>query len=92
MTARPTPEVREVFDYDAELVRYHARLMAALDIEPYARVLDVGCGAGQTTRAVARTAYAGDALGVDISAAMVARARQLSTAEGMTNVGFECGD
>ncbi|WP_246222405.1 class I SAM-dependent methyltransferase [Phytoactinopolyspora limicola] len=81
-----------MFDYDAELVRYHARLMGAVDIKPDARVLDVGCGTGQTTRAAARAAYAGDVIGVDVSTAMVARARRLSTDEGLTNVAFECGD
>ena len=81
-----------MFDYDAELSRYHARLLAAVDIEPDARVLDIGCGTGQTTRASARAATAGDALGIDISAPMLEHARRVSDLEGVTNVVFECGD
>jgi len=81
-----------MFDYDAELSRYHANLLAAVDIEPDARVLDVGCGTGQTTRAAARAASTGEALGIDISAPMLERARRVSDVEGITNVTFECGD
>jgi SAM-dependent methyltransferase len=80
------------FDYDAELRRYHVRLLAAADIAPDAHVLDIGCGAGQTTRAAARTAYAGDAFGVDISAPLLARARQLTDDDGIVNARFEVGD
>ncbi|MCW2756708.1 MAG: methyltransferase [Nocardioidaceae bacterium] len=80
------------FDYDAELRRYHARLLQAADIDQDARVLDVGCGAGQTTRAAGRTAASGQALGIDISAPMLARARRLTDVEGLSNVVFECGD
>ena len=80
------------FDYDAELRRYHARLWAALDIGAGDRILDVGCGTGQTTRAAARAAPRGEALGVDISQPMLDRARELSAEEGLDNVRFECGD
>jgi len=81
-----------MFDYDAELRRYHARLLEAVDIDPDARVLDIGCGTGQTTRAAARAASGGDALGVDISAPMLERARRLTNLEGLANARFECGD
>jgi SAM-dependent methyltransferase len=39
------------------------------------RVLDVGCGTGGTTVAVARRLGAGSATGIDISEAMIAAAR-----------------
>jgi ubiquinone/menaquinone biosynthesis C-methylase UbiE len=55
-------------------------------------VLDVGCGSGQTTREVARMARAGSALGVDISGAAIARARELAEAQGVSNVAFEVAD
>ena len=71
---------------------YHARLLEAVDIDPDARVLDIGCGTGQTTRAAARAASGGDALGVDISAPMLERARRLTNLEGLANARFECGD
>src|ERR1700686_2068133 len=45
------------------------------------RIVDVGCGAGATTIALAQKAGpAGRVLGVDISAPMLARARQLAPA------------
>ena len=81
-----------MFDYDAELSRYHARLLEALDIGPDDRVLDVGCGTGQTTRAAARAAFAGHALGIDVSAPMLTAARRLTAAEGPANAAFERGD
>ena len=40
----------DLFDYDAELRRYHQQLRAAIGVRPADRVLDIGCGAGQTTR------------------------------------------
>ncbi|HUK73646.1 MAG TPA: class I SAM-dependent methyltransferase [Streptosporangiaceae bacterium] len=46
-------------------------------------------GTGQTTRQAAPTAQAGSALGVDISAPAVERARELARAEGLGNVTFE---
>src|SRR6266567_4353463 len=62
-------------DYDAELTRYSAVLRRAWAVQPHDRVLDVGCGTGQTTREAARMAQAGSALGVDLSALAIARAR-----------------
>jgi trans-aconitate methyltransferase len=39
-----------VIDYDSELRALHPHLLAAAAVEPGERVLDVGCGAGQSTR------------------------------------------
>ncbi|GII79500.1 methyltransferase [Sphaerisporangium rufum] len=79
-------------DYDAELAAYHAVLCRAWDVRPGDRVLDIGCGAGRTTRDAARLALPGGALGVDASAAAVERARGLARAEGLRNVTFEHAD
>jgi SAM-dependent methyltransferase len=81
-----------LFDYDSELVRYHQRLRAALDVRPGDRVLDIGCGTGQTTRDAARTASPGTALGIDVSGPMLARARQQAETEGLHNVSFVRAD
>jgi SAM-dependent methyltransferase len=67
-------------------------LHRACDIHPHDHVLDVGCGAGQTTRDAARLAVAGSVLGVDVSAPMIERARRLAEAEGLHNVTFEHAD
>ncbi|MGI5239760.1 class I SAM-dependent methyltransferase [Dactylosporangium sp. CA-139066] len=79
-------------DYDAELTRYGAVLRRAWDVRPGDRVLDIGCGGGRTTRDAARAAHAGRALGLDVSARAVERARALARAEGLGNVAFECAD
>jgi SAM-dependent methyltransferase len=73
-------------NYDAELVRYGPALRRAWAVQPGDRVLDIGCGAGQATRDVARIAKS--ALGVDVSAKAIERARQKAP----SNVVFECAD
>jgi SAM-dependent methyltransferase len=81
-----------VIDYDAELQLHHEQFRAALGIRAANRVLDIGCGTGQTTREAALAASDGDALGVDIDGGMIARARELADSEGVPNVRFEVGD
>jgi len=78
--------------YDAELRRQNAHLRAATRIQPTDRVLDIGCGAGETTRDAARAAVSGKVLGVDISEQMLERARRLSVQAGLQNVAYELGD
>jgi len=78
--------------YDAELQRHNEVLRRACDIQIEDHVLDIGCGTGQTTRQAARTARVGSALGVDVSAQAIERARQLAIAEGLRNVAFERSD
>jgi SAM-dependent methyltransferase len=76
-------------DYDAEMQVHNRVLRRAYGIRHDDRILDIGCGAGETTRDAARMAPAGSALGVDSSAQMIERARALSEAEGLGNVTFE---
>jgi ubiquinone/menaquinone biosynthesis C-methylase UbiE len=79
-------------DYDAEL-RLHAEVLRrACAILASEHVLDIGCGTGQTTRDAGRAASAGSALGIDTSAPMIARARELAAAEHLRNVRFEHDD
>jgi SAM-dependent methyltransferase len=79
-------------DYDAELRLHHEVLRRACRIHRHEHVLDIGCGTGQTTRDAARMAPAGSALGVDISAFFIERARELARAERLPNVTFDQGD
>src|SRR5688500_3515646 len=79
-------------DYDTELRLHHGPLLRACAIRSHERLLDIGCGAGQTTRDAARLAASGSALGVDTSAPTIARARELAAAEGVRNARFEQGD
>ncbi|MEU8843125.1 class I SAM-dependent methyltransferase [Streptomyces roseus] len=78
--------------YDAELRRHNEVLRRAAGIGLHDHVLDIGCGAGRTTRDAARTARAGSALGVDVSAPAIALARERARAEGLDNAEFEQAD
>lgn len=78
--------------YDAELKRHNQRFRASLDVAPRDRVLDIGCGAGQSTREAARAAAEGSVLGVDTSEEMLQVARRRSAEEGLRNITFELGD
>ena len=78
--------------FDAGIAAHHGPLMAAAAIQPADRVLDVGCGAGQTTRDAARAASSGSVLGVDLSSRMLEVARRVTAAEGVTNARFEQAD
>ena len=75
--------------YDDELQRHNEVLRLAVGVQPDDHVLDIGCGTGQTTRDAARAAQAGSALGVDVSAPAIERARELALAEQLSNVTFE---
>lgn len=67
--------------------------MERAGIGPGDRVLDVGCGCGETTMAIARrVGPSGSAVGVDISAPMLERAREASRAAGIENARFELAD
>src|SRR5438132_11595022 len=78
--------------HDRAIRGYHLRLLEAAAVAPGERVLDVGCGNGESTRAAARASGDGAALGVDLSSQMLARARELARAVGLTNVTFEQAD
>jgi SAM-dependent methyltransferase len=62
---------------DRMLVPFEDHIVDSVSVGPGGRVLDVGCGTGSTTLAVARVLGAnGHCTGVDISEPMLAVARQ----------------
>jgi SAM-dependent methyltransferase len=91
-TGMPEGRRRLADHYDAELSRHNERLRAATGIGPTDQVLDVGCGAGQSTRDAARAAVSGRVLGVDVSEEMLERARRRTAEELLENVAYELGD
>ena len=63
--------------------------MASLAPAPGERVIDIGCGCGQTTRELAaRVGETGRVLGVDVSAPMLAVARDRAGRAGLTQASF----
>jgi SAM-dependent methyltransferase len=73
---------------EGSAARYDGPLLAAARIDAGSRVLDVGCGTGSLTRAAARHASSGTALGVDLSTAMIAVATARATRDGLANAAF----
>ncbi|MEU9042934.1 MULTISPECIES: class I SAM-dependent methyltransferase [unclassified Kitasatospora] len=83
--------------WDAVNEGFDPLLLAAAAITPADRVLDIGCGAGHTTRRAARAATHGSVLGLDLSAPMLARARALTADQDPDHtpsgrIAFEQGD
>jgi SAM-dependent methyltransferase len=75
--------------FDRSLAAYHGDFVAATAVRSTERVLDVGCGNGQTTLDAARAAGAGSVLGVDLSSQMIEHARRRAARERIENVVFE---
>jgi pimeloyl-ACP methyl ester carboxylesterase/precorrin-6B methylase 2 len=78
--------------FDEEIRPHHERFRAALGIWPGDRVLDIGCGTGQSTRDAARCAGEGSALGVDVAPGALEVARRHSAEEGVGNVDYLLAD
>ena len=78
--------------YDVMLGPLTRHLLAAAAVQPEERVLDVGCGCGNTTRLAGRAASEGSALGVDLSTPMLAKARRRTEEAGLSNVTYELAD
>ena len=107
-TADPFGRTHELDDgtLEALVVRFEARgkhphfsrmlreYLAAMDIAPTARVLDIGCGTGLAARAVARgPGFAGTIIGIDLSGYLVAAAARLAGEEGIgERLEFRTGD
>jgi SAM-dependent methyltransferase len=78
--------------FDTGLERYRTLFGDAARIAPTDRVLDLGCGTGQSTRDAARAAFSGSALGIDLSPQMLAIAEETARREGIENARFMAGD
>ncbi|MEI6450608.1 MAG: methyltransferase domain-containing protein [Actinomycetes bacterium] len=62
--------------YSQHARRLHAEVVAAVETFPFTAVLDVGCGTGATLDAIVRAHPEVHAWGIDLSAEMIAQARE----------------
>jgi SAM-dependent methyltransferase len=68
------------------------RVVDAAEIEPESDVLDVGCGYGAVTLMAAGAAPSGGVTGLDISEALLSRARERAVEQSAENTTFQRGD
>jgi SAM-dependent methyltransferase len=78
---------------DRQIGPHGERALAALAAVPGERVLDIGCGCGDSSLALAeRVAPGGHVLGLDLSEPMLARARERAAIAGLSNLSFRAAD
>lgn len=66
-----------------------AQVLSRLNVRPGFQILELGCGVGWTTRKLASAAPGVQAIGVDASPKMIARAEELSSLR--IRARYECG-
>lgn len=79
-------------EYERLLEVFDATLVEAVEVGSSDRCLDIGCGTGATTRALAARAVDGSVLGLDLSGPMLVIAREGAGRAAIRNVGFVQGD
>ncbi len=78
---------------DAQIRPFGLAAMDRASLSEGERVLDVGCGCGETTLELARrVGPTGRVVGLDVSRTMLARAEQRRREAGLDNVEFVCAD
>jgi SAM-dependent methyltransferase len=87
-----TPEELAAIPSGANLGLGSGNPVAAADLRPGERVLDLGCGAGvDAFLAAQRVSPGGSVVGVDMTPEMIERARRNAASSGVTNVEFREG-
>ncbi len=83
-------KILELRATDAQQVAMRASYLSEIELHRGARVLEVGCGTGPVSRALARLGADCDVHGIDPSPYFLDEARRLS--EGIANLHFQQGD
>lgn len=78
--------------HDRMLAPFTGMILRAAALAPGEHVLDVGCGCGTTTMDAARAVAPGTAVGIDLSAPMLERARHNAARSAVANVSFDQAD
>lgn len=79
--------------FEAMIAPIGDALLARAAVMPGERVLDLGCGGGKTSLAIAAAVGpSGSVTGIDISPDLITRARERAAAAHVTNLDFECID
>lgn len=82
---------RYLEEFESSIGPVGTAALEAAEFRPGERVLDIGCGGGLTTIAIAKlVGPKGSATGVDISPALIETCRRRAAA--LQNVSFVCGD
>lgn len=84
--------VAEADRFERGVAAYRGPFEEACAVGSGDRVVDVGCGGGATTRAAARRAPGGHALGVDLSSPLIELARRRTADDGPDNASFAHAD
>ena len=78
---------------DASMVGILDRLIEKAEIGPAQQILDIGCGTGASTRAIANAIGGqGHVTGLDISDTLLNRAQFKSNKIGLSNASYELSD
>jgi len=83
-------EILELRAADPQQQAMREDYLSAIEFPKGARVLEVGCGPGPVTRALARWPRVGEVIGIDPSPVFIGKARELGA--GIQNLSFEVAD
>ena len=72
-------DVLETRGADPQQQELRRAFLAAIDVSPESRVLEVGCGTGVLTRALAQLSPVASVVGVDVAPSLLERARELAS-------------
>ena len=78
--------------YERRDVELWPLFLTGVQLSESDRVLDIGCGTGAGARSLARLVPQGSVIGIDLSARMLAHARETAARQGLDNVEYVDGD